>query len=283
MFIIGEKINGTRKQVNQAVQEHDASLIQALAINQVDAAADALDVNAGTTPDREPDDLLWLVKTVQDVVDKPLSLDSPNPEALALALSACQQTPIINSISGETDRLANLLPLVAKHGCRVLALALDDHGIPNTSERRMAVVRRLFQETRAAGIPDEHVYVDSLVMSVATDAEACRVTLQTMRAALAEFPQAHRTAGLSNVSFGLPARSLINRTFLTLALEAGLDSAIADPTDRGLMETLFATEAVLGYDRYCARYSRAFRIGRIGPPLQDRKPAPTRTKTTAEL
>ncbi len=275
MFIIGEKINGTRTQVNRAILERDAGFVQTLARNQVEAGADALDVNAGTTPDREPEDLLWLVKTVQEVVDKPLSLDSPNPEALALALGACKQTPIVNSISGESERLARVVPLVAKHGCRVLALALDDDGIPSSGEGRMAVVRRLLQATRSQGIPDEHVYIDSLVMSVATDSEACKITLQTMRAALAEFPETHRTAGLSNVSFGLPARTLINRVFLTLALEAGLDSAIADPTDRGLMETLFATEAVLGLDRHCARYSRAFRRGKIGPLPENRKPAST--------
>lgn len=274
MLIIGEKINGTRKQVNRAVLERDGNFIQTLARNQVEAGADALDLNAGTSPDREPEDLLWLVSTVQGVVDKPLCLDSPNPEALSLALTACKQTPIINSISGELDRLTHVLPLVAKHGCCVLALALDETGIAKTCEGRMAVVRRLFDEARPLGVPDGHMYIDSLVMSVATDTEACKITLQTMRAVLAEFPKAHLTAGLSNVSFGLPARTLINRAFLTLALEAGLDSAIADPMDRGLMETLFATEVVLGRDRHCARYNRAFRNGKIGTKPEARKPVP---------
>jgi cobalamin-dependent methionine synthase I len=274
MLIIGEKINGTRKSVNKAVLERDADFIRRLAIAQVEAGADALDVNAGTSGDREPEDMLWLVQTVQDAVDKPLSLDSPNPAALAAGLSATRQVPIINSISAEEERLNQVLPLVAKNGCRVLALALDDVNVPATCEDRMAVVCRLFAETRKVGVPDENMFVDALVLTVATDSNACNTTLATMRAVKTEFPQAHLTAGLSNVSFGLPARALLNRAFLTLAIQAGLDSAILDPMDRGLMETLYATNALLGVDRNCARYCRAFRAGKIGP-LQEQKAEPT--------
>ena len=130
MLIIGEKINGTRKGVNKAVLERDADFIRKLAVAQVEAGADALDINAGTAGEREADDMVWLINVVQDVVDKPLSLDSPNPVALAAGLSATQQVPIINSISGDEDRLKEVLPLVAKHGCRVLALALDGVTVP---------------------------------------------------------------------------------------------------------------------------------------------------------
>jgi 5-methyltetrahydrofolate--homocysteine methyltransferase len=272
MLIIGEKINGTRKLVNKAVLERDAEHIRKLALSQVEAGAEALDVNAGTGPEREPDDIVWLIKTVQEVVDKPLCLDSPNPDALLAGLSATRQVPIINSISCEEHRLKGVLPIVAAHGCRVLALALDGGTIQSTCDGRMLIVRRLFEETRKAGVPDDKVYVDPLVMSVGTDSNACLTTLQTMRTILAEFPSAHLTAGLSNVSFGLPARALLNRAFLTLALEAGLDSAIVDPTDRALIETLYASNAVLGRDRHCAQYNRAFRAGKIGPKLEERKP-----------
>jgi cobalamin-dependent methionine synthase I len=270
MLIIGEKINGTRKLVNKAVLERDADHIRKLAISQVEAGADVLDINAGTPPDREPEDMVWLINTVQEVVDKPLCLDSPNPDALLAGLSATRQVPVINSISGEQERLRGVLPIVARHDCRVLALALDGSTITPTCEGRMQIVRRLFEETRKAGVPDEKVYVDPLVMTVATDTNACLVTLATMRAVLAEFPKAHLTAGLSNISFGLPARTLLNRAFLTLAIEAGLDSAIVDPNDRGLMETLYASNAVLGKDRHCAQYSRAYRAGKIGPKLEER-------------
>jgi 5-methyltetrahydrofolate--homocysteine methyltransferase len=271
MLVIGEKINGTRKLVNKAVLERDAAHIQKLALSQVEAGADALDINAGTSTEREAEDIIWLIHTVQEVVDKPLCLDSPNPDALLAGLSATRQVPIINSISAEEHRLKDVLPIVAQHGCRVLALALDGNTIQTTCEGRLAIVRRLFEETRKAGVPDDKVYIDPLVMSVATDTKACLTTLETMRTILAEYPTTHLTAGLSNVSFGLPARTLLNRAFLTLAIEAGLDSAIVDPTDRGLMETMFASYAVLGRDRHCAQYNRAFRAGKIGPKLEDRK------------
>ncbi len=272
MFIIGEKINGTRKAVNQAVLDRDADFIRNLALAQVAAGADALDINAGTAAEREPEDMVWLINLVQEVVDKPLSLDSPNSEALAAGLAATKQTPIINSISAEEERLTHVLPLVAKHGCRVLALALDGVTVPETCEERIAVVRHLFEATRKAGVPDENMFVDPLVMTVATNSEACNVTLATMRAVKQEFPQAHLTAGLSNVSFGLPARALLNRSFLTLAVSAGLDSAILDPMDRNLIETLYATEALLGIDRNCGRYCRAFRDGKIGTKPEEKKP-----------
>jgi cobalamin-dependent methionine synthase I len=271
MLIIGEKINGTRKLVNKAVLERDADYICRLAVSQVEAGADVLDINAGTSTDRESDDMVWLINTVQGVIEKPLCLDSPNPDALLAGLSATRQIPIINSISAEEHRLKGVLPIVAHHGCRVLALALDGSTISPTSEGRMTIIRRLINETRKAGVPDENVFIDPLVMSVATDSNACLITLATMRAVLVEFPKAHLTAGLSNVSFGLPARTLLNRAFLTLALEAGLDSAIVDPTDRGLMETLYSSNAVLGRDRHCAQYNRAYRAGKIGPKFEERK------------
>jgi 5-methyltetrahydrofolate corrinoid/iron sulfur protein methyltransferase len=281
MLIIGEKINGTRKRVKQAVLDRDANFIKDLAISQVEAGAEILDINAGTTTDREPDDLIWLIQTVQEVVDKQLCLDSPNPAALAAGITVTKQTPMINSISAEPYRLTGILPLVAQHGCRVIALAMESNKIPNTCEGRMAIVRRLFEETRKAGVPDENMYVDALVMSVATDGNACITTLETMRTILKEFPKAHLTAGLSNVSFGLPARALVNRAFMTLALESGLDSAIMDPNERGLMETLLASNVLLGRDKHCMQYNRAFRAGKIGPVQEEKKlPAPELSPVT---
>ena len=267
MLVIAEKINGTRKQVNKAVLERDVEFIQNLARAQTEAGADYLDINAGTLPEREPDDVVWLVNVVQEVVDKPLCLDSANPEALLAGLAVTRQPPIINSISGEESRLKGVLPVVARHGLKTLALPIDSTGIPETCEGRMAVIRRLFEQTRNAGVPDDHMYVDPLVMSVATAPDACNTTIATMRKIKEEFPEAHLTGGLSNVSFGLPGRTLINRAFLTLAINAGLDSAIMDPTDRGLMETLYATNAVLAIDAFCGAYSRAFRKGIIGNKL----------------
>ena len=139
----------------------------------MEGGAHWLDVNAGTHPDREVDDMLWLIDLIQGVTDVPLCLDSANPKALTAALSAVKKTPMINSISGEPDRLSNVLPIVAQYGCEVIALAMDDKGIPNSVEARLIVVHRLFEATRAANVPDEKVYVDALVMTIATNTE-CR-------------------------------------------------------------------------------------------------------------
>jgi 5-methyltetrahydrofolate--homocysteine methyltransferase len=266
MKIIGEKINGTRKAVAAAIANRDAELIQNLAKKQVEGGAHWLDVNAGTHPDREVDDLVWLIDLIQGVTDVPLCLDSANPKALTAAIGQVKKTPLINSISGEPDRLNNVLPIVAQHGCEVIALAMDDKGIPSSVEARMAVVRHLFEATRAASVSDEKVYVDPLVMTIATNTECSVITLDTIRTVHDEFPKAHITTGLSNVSFGLPVRSLVNRTFLTLAIAAGMDTAIVDPNDRELKAALFATDLLLGYDKHCLNYTRAYRKGLLETP-----------------
>lgn len=265
MRIIGEKINGTRKQVAAAIAGRDADFIRSLARQQAEAGAHWLDVNAGTPPQREPEDLTWLVQTVQAAVQLPLCLDSTNPQALAAALKEVKRAPLINSISGEPARLEGILPIAIEHGCEVIALAMDDRGIATTAEARLEVIRRLFEATRRAGMRDNGVYIDPLVMTVATNTESARITLDVIRAVRAEFPDAHVSLGLSNVSFGLPARALINRTFLTLALAAGIDTAMIDPTDRELRAALFAAELLLGQDKHCLGYVRAYRAGLLGP------------------
>ncbi len=263
MKLIGEKINGTRTRIARAVVERDAEFIRSLAKRQVEGGAHWLDVNAGTLPEREPDDLVWLVNTVQEVTDQPLCLDSANPRALAPALAVTRKTPLINSISGEPNRLTGVLPLAAEHGCPVIALCMDDKGIPANVETRLDVIRRVLDATRRAGVPDERVYIDPLVMTIATNIECVNIALATMRAVRAEFPETHLTSGLSNVSFGLPARGLVNRTFLVLAMAAGLDTAIADPLDAELRATIYAADLVLGRDKHCLGYTRAYRSGKF--------------------
>jgi cobalamin-dependent methionine synthase I len=263
MDIIGEKINGTRKSVAQAIEARDSAFIQDLARRQLMAGACWLDLNAGTAPDREGDDLVWLVQTVQAIGPARLSLDSANPAALAGALPYVLQPPLINSISGDLARLEGILPLVAEHGCSVIALAMDGGHMPHGVADRLEIVRGILDATRGAGIPDERVYVDPLVMAVAATPEAGSVFLETLRRLRAEFPAVRTTAGLSNVSFGLPARGLLNRAFLVLALGAGLHSAVLDPLDDELQMMLLAAEALLGRDRHCRQFTQAYRAGRL--------------------
>jgi cobalamin-dependent methionine synthase I len=266
MKIIGEKINGTRKLVGKAIAERDVAFIQNLAKKQVDGGAFWLDINAGTHPDQEPADLAWLIDLVQGVVDVPLCLDSANPKALRIAMKEVKKTPMINSISGEVARLSGILPIAAEFGCEVIALCMDDKGIPATSEARLEVIGKVLEETRRAGIPDEKVYVDPLAMTIATNTKAGQIIFDTMRAIRAHYPQVHISCGLSNVSFGLPVRSLINRTFLVLALNAGMDTALIDPNDRDLQAAMRAADLLLGNDKHCLNYTRAFRAGLLEPP-----------------
>ncbi len=261
MKIIGEKINGTRKRVARAIAERDAAFIKDLAFRQAEAGATWLDVNAGTHPDQEAEDLVWLIKTVQPEVSIPLSLDSANPEALKVAIQAVDQTPLINSISGEAERLEKILPLVAAHNCEVIALAMDDKNIPETTEKRIEVIQQVMAATRASGVPDDKVYVDPLVMTIATSNQSAVIACDTIRALRKAYPEIHFTMGLSNVSFGLPARKHVNRGLLALAMQAGLDSAILDPLDTGLIATILTTEMLLGKDPHCLNFIRASRKG----------------------
>jgi 5-methyltetrahydrofolate--homocysteine methyltransferase len=268
MKIIGEKINGTRKRVAQAIAERDAQFVKDLAKRQTEAGSSWLDANAGTHPNREPDDLVWLVENIQSAVDTPISIDSANPKALQAAVKAANKTPMINSVSGEPERLTNVLPIAAEYNCPVIALAMDEKKIPETSEKRFEVIAKIVNESRALGIPDANLYIDPLAMTLSTNTKSAVVAFETMRRVREEYPQAHLTIGLSNISFGLPARSFVNRYFLSLAIQAGLDSAILDPLDREIQAAILATELILGRDAHCLNYIRASRQGVFDKPVE---------------
>lgn len=266
MIIIGEKINGTRKHVALAIQDRDADLIRDLAVRQFECGASYLDVNAGTLPQREPEDMAWLVKTVQGAVPEArLCLDSANHHALRTGIENAKETPMLNSLSGEKFRIDWVLPLACEFQTDLIVLPLDDNGIPQTSEGRLNIVRRLVKMTRSGGLLDNKLYVDPLVMAISTGTENGNITLDTCRRITNEFPEVHITCGLSNISFGMPLRSILNQAFMVLAIQAGMDSVIINPEDRELLGIMMAADTVLGKDRYCQKFNRAFRTGKIGP------------------
>jgi 5-methyltetrahydrofolate corrinoid/iron sulfur protein methyltransferase len=273
MIIIGEKINGTRKQVAAAIQDRDAGFIRGLAMRQYENGAAYLDLNAGTVPKREPEDMVWLVETVQEALpDAMLCLDSANPRALRAGIEKAKRIPMLNSLSGEQPRIDGVLPLACEFKTELIVLALDDNGIPQTSEGRQNVVRRLIEMTRAGGLPDEKLYVDPLVMAIATGTENGNISLETCRNLKDEFPEIHLTCGLSNISFGMPLRATLNQAFMALVLQAGMDSVIMNPEDRELQGIMMATETILGKDRHCMNFIRAFRSGKIGPKTETEPP-----------
>jgi cobalamin-dependent methionine synthase I len=266
MIIIGELINGTRKAVKQAIADKNADFIVDLAVKQAEAGATFIDCNPGTTGEAEISDIEWLVKLVQGATDKPIAFDSPNPLALRRAFEVYegQVTPMINSITLEAERMANTLPIIAESGANCVALALGDDGMPCVAGQREATARKLIEALLAAGLTQERIYLDPVIAPLGTDQTAGLQVVQAIRAIKAEYPQVHITAGMSNISYGLPVRKLMNRVFMAVCMGAGLDSAICDPLNQDLMAEIVAADAVMGRDEWCLGYIQAYRAGKLG-------------------
>lgn len=263
MLIIGESLNATRKEVKAAVQSHDVSLIQSLAREQVAAGAMMLDVNAAVAGRKEVEDLPWMVQVVQEAVDVPLVLDSSDIDALLAAMKVHRGRPMINSVSAEAEKLTKLLPVVAEADCSVIVLCMDDNGIPNDVEGRLKAARLAVLPLLERGKKLEDIYVDPLVMSISVDPHGAKTTLETIRnLGVGELSGVQITGGLSNVSFGMPGRKLLNRVFLTAAMSQGLNSCIVDARDQELMSTIYAAMCLLEEEgnRY---YLKAYRQGRL--------------------
>lgn len=265
MLIIGESINGTIPKVGQAILDRDESFLRELAKIQYECGAQLLDVNAGVAGGNEIEDLPWLVSLVQQEVPIPLMLDSANPNALKSAFSVYQhaEPPILNSISGEQEKWDRLFPLVIEKRCKVVVLLMDDQGIPKTIRERLNIAQRLYQKLVEAGLPPEHIFFDILVLSVAVEPDAALIALELIQTIRSHFPQSHLICGVSNVSMGLPGRKLINRTFLTMAMAAGLDTLLVDVRDQALMSTITTSKALLNQDPYCLEYLKAYREKKI--------------------
>jgi 5-methyltetrahydrofolate--homocysteine methyltransferase len=265
MIIIGEKINGAIPSVGKAIQERDAGAIRALAEAQERAGADYLDICAGTPPEQERDALLWLLEAAQSCSELPICLDSPVPETLLAVLPAIQKPGIINSVSGEGTKREAIFPFLNDHSdWKVIVLTCDDGGIPADAIRNTEIALDLIAKAADSGIAPNRLFIDPLALALSAVGDAMIQFMDAVGRIKAAHPEVHITSGLSNISYGMPARSLINRNFLTLALGAGMDSAIMDPTNRAMMENVYATETLLGQDRFGRRYNKAYRAGLIG-------------------
>jgi 5-methyltetrahydrofolate--homocysteine methyltransferase len=264
MFIIGEKINATRKSIGAAIKERNRAHIQEVARSQEEAGANALDVNCGTAPaSEEPETMKWLVKTVQEVTDLPLCIDSANSQALAAGLAHHKGKPLINSISGENARYNSVAPLVKQYGAGVIALCNDNKGLPSSKEMALEVGHSLVGRLLKDGIPVDDVYLDPLARALATSPETVMDTLEVIRDLSHSYPGLHFVCGLSNVSFGLPERRRLNHAFVAMGVAFGLDAIIADPLDRQLLALIYASEALVNKDRFCLAYIKAFNEGKL--------------------
>jgi 5-methyltetrahydrofolate--homocysteine methyltransferase len=264
MLIIAERINSTRKNIAPAVKNRDTAFIQNEAKKQAEAGGHFIDCNAATVgPEAEPDALCWLVKVVQEVVDLPISLDSPNPKAIEAAIKVHRGTPLINSITGERERMERLLPVILEHKPKVMALCMDDRGMPQSAQDRIEAGGKLVDLLLSKGVKEEDLVIDPLICPISTDSNHGNHVLDALRHFRKRYPAAKLSIGLTNVSFGLPERKWLNRSMLLLAMDAGLDAAILDPTDAELMALLLAGEALLGRDEMCINYISAAREGKL--------------------
>jgi len=266
MLIIGEKINATNKGIAEAISRKDVPFLQDIARQQVAAGADYLDVNAGTGQgiEQEVEDIRWVIETVQAVTDVPLSIDSSDSRVIEAALARYRgKATIINSVDAEDEKLTAILPLALEHQASIIALAMDDSGVPRDVERRLKACDYILERVAACGLPLEMVFLDPLVLPLSVDANQGMVTIRTLERIKTLYPQAKTTLGLSNVSFGLPLRGTINGALLLMSMQLGLDSVILDPLDAKLMTHIKAAQVVLGEDQFCRDYLRDYRRGRI--------------------
>lgn len=263
MIIIGELINSTRKKIRAMIEQHDAEAIKDIALKQVEAGADYLDVNAGAFVANEPEQMEWLVKTIRLVTEIPLCIDSPSYEALDIGLQLAGPNAIINSISGEPERYEKVLPLVRKYDASVIALSMDERGLLDDEEQILGVIDKLVGHLKDDQVPAERIYIDPLIKPVSTNTAYGKLALRTLREVTRRYPDVRTSCGLSNVSYGLPKRKLLNHTFMVMLIDSGLKAAILDPLDKQLMANIVAAEALLGEDEFCMRYLEADRSGRF--------------------
>ena len=263
MLIVGELINSSRKKIGTVIEQKDAAEVQRVALEQSKAGADYIDVNAGTFVGEEAKYLVWLVETVQMAVQAPCCIDSPDPEVIEAALKVHKgdEVPMINSISLEKDRLNALLPVVSGTNLKVVALCMSDEGMPETAEQRLEIADRLINKLVQNNVFIENIYVDPLVQPLSTRDDFGKEFLEAIDGIKRRFPGVHTMCGLSNISFGLPARKFLNQIFIVMAILKGLDGAIINPLDRGMMASIIAAQALVGLDPYCTNYLKAYRNG----------------------
>ena len=268
MIIIGEKINGSIPSVADAIARRDSEFIKERARMQAEAGATFIDCCASVPEVEEVETLRWMIDCIQEVTDLPISVDSPSPDVLVQAYKFCKRPGLFNSVSGEGDKIDKIFPEMAKpenKGWQVIALLSDDTGIPKCAADRLRVFDKIMAKAKEYGISPDRIHIDPLVEMLCTSENGIETNTEVISTVRAKYPTIHITAAISNISFNLPVRKMINLGFTVLAMNAGLDSAILDPTNRDMIGLIYATEALLGLDDYCMEYIGAYREGLFGP------------------
>ncbi len=276
MFVIGELINGMYSNIALALKDHDKVAVQKCALEQIHSGADALDVCCGPASKNPLIDMPWLVEVIQEVTDKPLCLDSSKPKVIAEGLKVAKNKTMINSTTADLEKLEILIPLAKKYKSKLIGITISAKGIPQNKDQRLELAAMILDQASENGFPVEDLYLDPIVMPINVAQNQIKDILET----IAEFkmisqPSPKTIIGLSNISQGVhhvrsgaprrgtsnveSLRNLINRTFLTMAVASGLDSAILDPQDKELMDTLITAELILNKNIYCDSYLEAYR------------------------
>jgi cobalamin-dependent methionine synthase I len=248
MIIVGERLNSSRVSVRQALEKKDENFLVNEALKQKQAGADILDLNVSALPEKEIELLKWAVPLLQERVDLPLAIDSPHPSAIEVGLSLHRGRALLNSLSLEKNRWEALFPIIKEYRPLIVALCLDETGLPSTPEEALRLAQRISTKLEKEGVDPADVFLDPLVRPLGVDYRAGTLFLLSLRLIKQKLPAFRTIAGISNISFGLPLRSLLNRTLLSLAAEAGLEAAIIDPCDPEVTASLKAAEALCGRD-----------------------------------
>ena len=257
--IIGERINPTgRKKLAEELKKGNLEIVEEDARKQAEAGADIIDVNVGAAGVNEVEMLVKAIGKVMEVTDKPICIDSSNPEAIKKAIEVYPYKALINSVNGEEKSIETILPIVKESGSAVICLPMDKKGIPGSVEERLNITRRIIQKAESLGIKKEDIVVDCLAMAAATDPSSVKVTLETIKKVTDEIGVS-TTLGASNVSFGMPDRPLLNMLFLSMAILNGLTSPILDPLSDGILEAVRGADFLAGRDPYGMNYITAQR------------------------
>jgi 5-methyltetrahydrofolate--homocysteine methyltransferase len=263
MIVIAEKINGTLPMVKTVIQNRDQAALLDLAKAQAAAGASYIDVNVGTGIGSREDEIQameWAVKSIQEEVETPLCIDSADPAVLESGLKSRNGRPsLINSAKAEKESLEEVVPLASTYSAPVIALTMDESGIPKTVDDRLQAAEKVVTACERLGVPIEDIFFDLLVMPISTDVKHGLKTLAAITEVKKQFPGCKTVLGISNISYGLPARGRLNAAFLCMAVYAGLDAAIIDPVEDEISAAVKTAEVLAGRDRHCRKYTRAFR------------------------
>jgi cobalamin-dependent methionine synthase I len=264
MIIIGERINSTRKPITAALKDRDGAYILSEARRQWDAGASYLDVNTAMMRADEPEFMTWVIELIQgEIPESLIAIDSANPAAVEAGFKAHKGRPLLNSINCERDRMDHLVPIIREHKPRVIGLTINDEGITQDPDKRYGLGAELIELLTKNEIDVDDIFIDPLIFPVSAELQAGNVSLNIMGRLKENYPGVHTVCGLSNISFGLPERKLINQIYMALAMGRGLDAAIIDPLDRRMMATITTATTLLGKDKACKNFLKTYRRGAL--------------------